>query len=288
MRIGIVLLPELTWPQDRERWIRVEEYGFDAGWTYDHLAWRSLADGPWFAAVPTLTAAAAVTSRIRLGPLVASPNFRHPVTFAKELMTLDVVSQGRLTVAIGSGGTGYDAAMLGQPELSARERADRFEEFVRLLDEILTHPHTDRAGTYYTAVGARGIPGATQRPRPPFVLAANGPRGMRFALSHGQGWVTNGPAHQGFTPGRWWDWVEDKVRAFDEIADAAGEPAGFTRLIHLGEAASGADSADQLEDLIGRADELGFTDVAIPWPRATPPYEGSESVLADLASRLPA
>jgi len=62
--------------------------------TYDHLAWRTLRDAPWFGAVPTLAVAATVTSRIRLGPLVASPNFRHPDSFARELITLDDVSGG--------------------------------------------------------------------------------------------------------------------------------------------------------------------------------------------------
>ena len=81
MRLGVCILPELRWPEQRRLWHRAEELGFDHAWTYDHLAWRSLADGPWFGAIPTLTAAALATSRMRLGPLVASPNYRHPVPF---------------------------------------------------------------------------------------------------------------------------------------------------------------------------------------------------------------
>ena len=73
MRIGIVLLPQDPWPVAREKWQRAEHYGFDHAWTYDHLAWRSLADEPWFATVPLLAAVAAVTQRIRLGTWVASP-----------------------------------------------------------------------------------------------------------------------------------------------------------------------------------------------------------------------
>src|SRR6478735_1624105 len=114
VRLGVVILPDERWTDGGARWTRAEELGFDHAWTYDHLAWRSLRDSTWFACVPTLTAAAGVTERIRLGPLVASPNFREPVTFAKELMTLDDVSAGRLTVGIGSGGEGWDATALGQ------------------------------------------------------------------------------------------------------------------------------------------------------------------------------
>jgi alkanesulfonate monooxygenase SsuD/methylene tetrahydromethanopterin reductase-like flavin-dependent oxidoreductase (luciferase family) len=67
--------------------------------------------------VPTLAAAAAVTERIRLGTMVASPNFRHPVPFAKDLMTLDEISGGRFILGIGAGagGDGFDASVLGEP-----------------------------------------------------------------------------------------------------------------------------------------------------------------------------
>jgi len=83
MRIGVLILPELPWSTAQSLWRRAEELGFDHAWTYDHLAWRSLRDAPWFGAMPTLAAAAVVTTRMRLGTLVASSNFRHPVSFAK-------------------------------------------------------------------------------------------------------------------------------------------------------------------------------------------------------------
>ncbi|MGA2522463.1 MAG: LLM class flavin-dependent oxidoreductase, partial [Acidimicrobiales bacterium] len=81
MRLGVLVLPEFRWPEARSLWSRVEELGFDHAWTYDHLAWRTLRDSTWFGAVPVLAAAVVVTTRIRLGTLVASPNFRHPVPF---------------------------------------------------------------------------------------------------------------------------------------------------------------------------------------------------------------
>ena len=104
MRVGMVILPEHRWSEAKPRWQAAEEYGFDHAWTYDHLGWRTLVDGPWFDAVPTLTAAALVTSRIRLGTSVASPNFRPPVTLARQLLTLDDVSGGRFPLGVGSGG----------------------------------------------------------------------------------------------------------------------------------------------------------------------------------------
>src|SRR3954463_3999265 len=85
-------------------WRRGEELGFDHLWTYDHLTWDPLAGTPWGATMPTLVAAAGVTSRVRLGTWVASPNFRHPVPFGRELAALDDISGGRAVLGIGAGG----------------------------------------------------------------------------------------------------------------------------------------------------------------------------------------
>ncbi|MYU17231.1 LLM class flavin-dependent oxidoreductase, partial [Streptomyces sp. SID8361] len=174
MRVSTVILPVHRWSESgREIWQRAEELGFHAAYTYDHLSWRSFRDGPWFGAVPTLTAAAAATSRLRLGTLVTSPNFRHPVTLAKELITLDDVSGGRITLGIGAGGSGFDATTLlrgGEEPWSPRERADRFGEFVELLDRLLTHDVVTYEGTHYSAHEARNVPGCVQRPRLPFAV----------------------------------------------------------------------------------------------------------------------
>src|SRR3982751_2725605 len=162
MRIGIVILPDQRWSVAADRWRRAEEYGFDHAWTYDHLGWRDLVDGPWFDAVPTLTAAAMVTSRIRLGTYVASPNFRHPVHFAREVTALDDISGGRLLLGLGAGGTGFDSAVLGEPELTPRARVDRFAEFLELFDTVLRSPSTTWSGSYFAAVDARRTPGPVQ------------------------------------------------------------------------------------------------------------------------------
>lgn len=73
MRLSTVILPIYRWPADgRGVWERAERLGFHTAYTYDDLSWRPFRDGPWFGAVPTLTAAAGVTSQMRLGTLVTS------------------------------------------------------------------------------------------------------------------------------------------------------------------------------------------------------------------------
>jgi alkanesulfonate monooxygenase SsuD/methylene tetrahydromethanopterin reductase-like flavin-dependent oxidoreductase (luciferase family) len=291
VRIGINLLPELAWGVDRARWARAEQLGFDHAWTYDHLAWRTLADGPWHATVPTLTAAALVTSRIRLGALVTSPNFRHPVPLAKELMTLDVISEGRLNVAVGAGAEGHDSTMLGQPALTPRQRHERFVEFSGLLAALLASPRTDFHGDWYDADDARVIPGPAQQPRPPVLVAANGPRGMQLAVDSakapGDGWVTLGAV--GGTPmsDEWWDTVEASVRKMDAVLADRDAPAGFVRLLYLSSRLTSAAALDDVRRHVERAGALGFTDVVLPWPRATEPFRGDERLLDDLGALLP-
>lgn len=292
MRIGINLLPELDWAIDQTRWQRAEELGFDHAWTYDHLAWRTLADRPWHATIPTLTAATLVTERIRLGTLVTTPNFRHPVLLAKELMTLDVMSDGRLNVAVGAGAEGYDSTMLGQPSLSPAQRHRRFVEFSKLLGELLANPVTTHRGEWFQAVDARNIPGPVQRPRPPFLIAANGAKGMRLAVDNaridGDGWVTLGAVGGSPMTDEWWTVVESAAHKMDAvIQDAQQLPARFVRLLYLSSRITSRLALEDIRRHVERAAALGFTDVVLPWPRPTEPFRGDVRVLEDLATLLP-
>jgi alkanesulfonate monooxygenase SsuD/methylene tetrahydromethanopterin reductase-like flavin-dependent oxidoreductase (luciferase family) len=286
MRIGVVVLPELPWEQQVRQWQSLDEWGFHAAYTYDHLAWRSLADSPWYATVPILAAAATATQRIRLGTWVASPNFRHPVVFAKELMTLDELSRGRFVLGVGAGGTGFDATVLGSAELSPGERVGRFAEFVEALDLLLTQQSTTYDGAWYRSVDARMLPGCVQKPRLPFVIAANGPRAMRVVARHGQGWATTGLTPSVDGPDRWWATLPDAVGRLDDALEAAGrEPGDVERLLSVD--ASGAlalDSVEALRDALGRAGQLGFAEVVVHWPRPDGVYAGDERVLEQVAT----
>ena len=291
MRHGIVILPQDSWPEARRKWMLAEELGFDHAWTYDHLSWRSLAGQPWGATVPTLTAAAAVTSTIRLGTFVASPNFRHPVPFAKELATVDDIAGGRLLLGVGSGGTGFDAFVLGQPEYTPRQRHERFTEFVEDLDRLLRFENGDSDGIsfdgeWFSAVGARMVGEPAQKPRLPFVVAANGPKGLALAARFGQGWVTTGS--EATSGEEWWRGVAQLASRLDDAADTAGrDPLTIDRYLSLdSENVYSLSSVDAFVEMSGRAEELGFTDVISHWPRHDGLYAGSEDVLVEAISRF--
>jgi alkanesulfonate monooxygenase SsuD/methylene tetrahydromethanopterin reductase-like flavin-dependent oxidoreductase (luciferase family) len=290
VRLGVLVLPEFNWPRARGLWRRVEELGFDHAWTYDHLAWRSLRDATWFGAVPFLAAASVVTERIRLGTLVASPNFRHPVPFARELVTLDDLSGGRLTLGIGAGGEGWDAAMLGQDPWSRAERADRFSEFLDLLDRLLRERETSFEGRFYSAVGARTYPGCVQKPRIPFAVAATGRRGMHLAASYGDTWVTTGDLSEdpGLRAEQGVRVVREQMARLDEACAAVGrEPASIARLVLTGPRLdAGLSSLDAFRDTMGRYSEAGVTDLVVHWPRPEQPFAADLTTFEEIFSEL--
>ncbi|MFJ1706715.1 LLM class flavin-dependent oxidoreductase [Kitasatospora sp. NPDC088346] len=288
MRLSTVILPIHRWGEGQKIWRRAEDLGFHAAYTYDHLSWRSFRDAPWYGAVPTLTAAATATERIRLGTLVTSPNFRHPVTLAKELLTVDDVSDGRLTVGIGAGGVGFDATATGQEAWSPKERADRFAEFLPLLDELLTQDATTSGGRYYSAVEARNIPGCVQRPRVPFYVAATGPRGLRLAAEYGQGWVTygdpRGPADVPVAQAP--DVIAAQLAKLTAACEERGrDVAELEKVLLQGSTAERPlASLDAFVDWAGRYRELGITELVIHWPVPDSIFENDLAVFERIAT----
>jgi alkanesulfonate monooxygenase SsuD/methylene tetrahydromethanopterin reductase-like flavin-dependent oxidoreductase (luciferase family) len=290
VRLGVVILPEHPWAVARSIWKRAEELGFAHAWTYDHLAWRSLADSSWFGAMPTLAAAATATERIRLGPLVASPNFRHPVPFAKELTSLDDISGGRLTLGLGSGGEGWDATVLGEPRWSPGERADRFAEFVDLTDRLLRVPQTSYDGRFYSAVGARTYPGCTQQPRVPFAVAATGTRAMRLAAEYGDIWVTTGDRgpETALGPDEGSTAVRSQMDRVDDTCSRFGrDPDSLARLVLSGlRLDSGLTSRHAFDETLGRYEAVGVTDFVVHWPRPDGPFAGDVNVFEQICSHF--
>ena len=282
MRHGLTILPEHSWREAAPRWRAAEDLGFDHAWTYDHLVWSGLPDRPWFAAVPTLAAAATVTDRIGLGTFVSSPNYRHPYTYARDVLTLHDLTGGRFICGIGTGGT-LDAGILGD-SLTVRERVDRFAEFVAVLDRLLREDHVDHRGPWFTTVDARTLPGPI-RSTVPLVIAANGPRGVRLAAAYGEGWVTTGSG--GDDLDSWFRGVGELSARLGDALAGTGRGEGFARYLSLDASPRFAlESAGLYAEMSGRAGELGFTDVITHWPRPDGPYAGDVRVLEAVPATL--
>ncbi|MDO9455181.1 LLM class flavin-dependent oxidoreductase [Nocardioides sp.] len=286
MRFGITILTDLPWADARPRWQAAEELGFDHAWTYDHLVWGGLPESPWTTATPVLGAAAQVTSRIGLGTLVVSPNFRHPYLLLRDAQALEDLSDGRFLLGVGTGGN-LDATVLDLPELTVRERVDRFQEFTETLVALRDGDHVTREGRWFSTSDARTLPPLR---RTPLLVAANGPRSLRFAARVGDGWVTTGPTVE--TDEEWWAGLAAATATFDEALATAGR--GPTPRYLLTDAAPHIDrsgrfaltSRGYFEEVAGRAAELGFTDLVTHWPRPDEPYAGDVAVLEEVAREV--
>ncbi|WP_175411295.1 LLM class flavin-dependent oxidoreductase [Streptomyces sp. TRM64462] len=291
LRLSTVILPVRPWHGGgRDQWTRAEELGFHAAYTYDHLSWRTFRDGPWFGAIPTLTAAAAATRTLRLGTLVTSPNFRHPVTLAKELISLDDISGGRITLGIGAGGNGFDATVLGQEAWTPRERADRFGEFVPLLDRLLTERAVSHRGTHYSAEEARNVPGCVQSPRIPFAVAATGPRGMKLAARYGQAWVTTGDPKlfETGTPEQSVDAIRGQIEKLGKACAEYGRDGGAMEKVLLTgftpDRGTPLTSLDAFVDFAGKHRELGITEIVLHAPIPDSDFAADQAVFEKIAT----
>ena len=152
----------------------MEELGYDTLLITDHLTSQ-------FAPIPAMTAALDATTRLRVGSYVFSNDYRNPIMLAKEIATLDVLSGGRVDFGIGAGWNVRDYAMLGITYDPPATRVPRMMEAVRLIDRLLTEDTVDAKGRYYSVTGAKVLPRPVQRPRPPLMIGAGGPRLLRFA-----------------------------------------------------------------------------------------------------------
>ncbi|MEY4360747.1 MAG: hypothetical protein RL391_53 [Actinomycetota bacterium] len=133
------------------------------------------------APVPALMAAASVTTELRVGALVWDNDYKHPLVLAKELATMDVLSDGRLEIGLGAGWMIADYEQSGIPYDSAKVRIDRFVEGLRIIKGLMADEPFSTVGEHYTITGHNGTPKPVQRPHPPVLIGGGGKRVLSIA-----------------------------------------------------------------------------------------------------------
>src|SRR5919197_3048090 len=172
LRFGICTDQNLPFETLVERWQYFGRLGFDSVWDCDHFNQPSRPDGPYFESWTLVAALAARTERIRLGVLVSSNTFRHPALLAKQAVTVDHVSNGRLDLGLGAGWYEPEHRMFGLDFPGAGALVDGFHEAVAIIDGLLrtAGDSFSYGGRHYHLDAAHFSPGPVQRPRPPLVL----------------------------------------------------------------------------------------------------------------------
>ncbi len=194
LRFIVAAMQDVPWSEMVERWQRLEAMGLDGAMLGDHFVNYEHPQSPWFEGWTLLSALAAQTKTIRLGILTASP-WRNPAFLARQAMTVDNISGGRLDLGLGAGAPGthdISYAMSGTPDWPPKERVDRFREYVEIVDQLLRNPEVTYQGQYYQVNGTIMNPQPVQKPRPPLTIGANSPRMLRIAARYADTWNTFG------------------------------------------------------------------------------------------------
>ena len=195
-RFGIVRNQNLPWQTLVRHWQVFERLGFDSIWHADHYQRPSIPDAPFLEGWTLLAALALQTEKPRIGILVSSNTFRHPPLLAKQAVTVDHISGGRLELGIGTGWYKAEHERFGVPFPETPELVGRFEEAVMLIDALLTQDVTSWEGRYYQVHEAPFRPAPLQRPRPPITLGAHGPRMLRIAARYADRWNSYGTSEE--------------------------------------------------------------------------------------------
>jgi F420-dependent oxidoreductase-like protein len=261
LRFGIVTDQNQPWPTVVERWRLFEALGFDSAWDCDHLVQPSRPTGPYFEAWTLLGGLAACTQRIRIGVLVSCNTFRHPSLLAKEALTIDHLSNGRLDLGLGAGWYEPEHRAFGIDFPSPGELVGRFREAVEIVDHLLRNDSTTYSGTYYQLNEALMRPRPVQQPRPPLMLGAHRSRMLRIVAQYADTWNSFGTV----------DEMRERNAVLDEHCQAIGrDPSTIVRSLYGWAAMMPYDpweSVSAFADMVGRYNEAGVNEFLIDQPR---------------------
>ncbi len=293
LRFQVLCLPNVPWRVLKERFVRLEQLGIEVAALPDHFVDWTNPPSPWFESWTALTGLAAATTSIRLSSCVTQIPFRNPAMFARQAMTLDHISQGRLEIGLGTGLAGDPSyAMIGVPDWEPKERVGRLVEYVEIVDRLLRDEVTSFGGDFYRVNGAIMSPRPVQSPRPPISVAALGPVMMRHAARLADTWNSLSFL-ESFDAQL--EETQRRSESMNEYCDALGrEPATLRRSYTMYDAKARPrggwyeyyDSVDRFEEMAGRIIDLGMDEIVLYYPPDERQLPIFERIAADVLPRL--
>lgn len=293
VRFQVLCLPNVPWDVLKERVVRLEALGFEVASLPDHFVDWTNPPMPWFESWTALTGLAGATTTIRLATAVTQIPLRNPALFARQALTLDHVSKGRLEIGLGTGLTGDPSyPMLGITEWEPKERVARLVEYLTIVDALLRNEVTTFEGTYYRVDGAIMDPRPIQSPRPPITVAALGPVMMRHVAAHADTWSSLSFSDDFETQVRE---TRERVTTMDAACDAIGRDRDTLRRSYLmydaharprGGIYDCYESVGRFEAMAGRFLELGMDELVLYYPPDPGQWPTFERIATDVLPRL--
>jgi alkanesulfonate monooxygenase SsuD/methylene tetrahydromethanopterin reductase-like flavin-dependent oxidoreductase (luciferase family) len=298
LSFGIKTSPMHTTYRDLQRtWQQADEVpDIDHGWLWDHmLPLTGPKDGPILEGWTLLAALAVQTSRLRLGLLVTNNQIRQPAVLGKIASTLDVISDGRLILGLGAGGTlpadaprTLDAhpgmaeyLAYGLPVASPGEGLERLAETVSIVRQMFTSDMFDFTGRHYTLSGTINEPKPVQPGGPLVLIGGTGTRMLRLVAEHADIWNIPGPPHASL------DYLAERSQVLDRHCATIGrEPTDVIRSVQL---LITTDDPATTRATIGGLVGLGFTHIVVgvrpPLPDNVPRWL-AEEIIAPVREKL--
>jgi alkanesulfonate monooxygenase SsuD/methylene tetrahydromethanopterin reductase-like flavin-dependent oxidoreductase (luciferase family) len=257
MRFGLdVAQQRMTWDELVSRARFAEDLGFDGFWGFDHFQ-PMYGDGPGetFDGMTTLAALSGLTSRIRLGLLVAGATYRHPSVFAAQAMTIDHASHGRLELSLGAAWFDKEHTELGIPFPSTGERFDLLEDSLEILKLLFSGEVVSYEGKQVSLRDARILPKPVQDPHPPIWIGGSGPkRTLPLVAKYADVWHTWGSPSS---------LAEANIRLDDLAAEAGRDPKAIMRATSLS-----LDDVETARKHAGKWRDAGYGYLVCGWPDA--------------------
>lgn len=269
--------PELYGPAALPRFARAaEEAGFDALAFTEHpapsLKWLRGGGHATLDPVAALAFVAAATTRLRIMPFLLILPYRNPLLAAKSIISLDVLSGGRLVVGAGGGYLRSEFSALG---VAHEERGALFDEALDVLHGVCTTPEFHYEGRHFTAYGVGMVPGPVQRPHPPVWIGGNGRNALRRVARAAQGWspMLTSEEMAATTRTRALTTVADLAAAIKDLHDLLGEagrdPATVDVQVQSGRFSGPLGdglSVEQVRDHVGQLAQVGATQFLVRVP----------------------
>ena len=276
MRFSVWPNSSRPWDEVRSLVTRLESQGWDGIWYADHYMPNTddgaTVGGDFHECFTVLSALAAVTSRVRLGSLVAPTTVHHPAVLANRAASIDRVSAGRFVLGLGAGWQVNEHRAYGIELFDAKDRVDRFEEAIEIIVKLLSNERVTFAGKHFSITNAPCEPKPVQTPLP-ILVGTGGPRMLKLTARWASEWNTWGsPESAGAV-------LKNLERACESVGrDPATMHKTVQALVFLVDDEKKGDdirvampadrtvvgTVSQLQDVVSRYREAGFDEVCVP------------------------
>jgi alkanesulfonate monooxygenase SsuD/methylene tetrahydromethanopterin reductase-like flavin-dependent oxidoreductase (luciferase family) len=291
IRFGVLTVQNLPWEKEVERWKLIESLGFDSVWLADHFTDPVNHLGHWFESWTLLASLAVMTKKIRIGTLVSSMPLRRPAVLARQALTIDHISNGRLELGLGTGASRDPVHnMLKIDDWVGLERVERFKDQIEVIDRLLRYSVSSYEGKFYRLNEATMNPGTIQKPRPPLVIAAMGNTMLKIAAKYADTWNSFGSEDWRAPADKILENTKRRVELIEKYCNEIGRNPKMIRrslLFYSRHGRTIIDSKDNFREVINQYKEIGINEFIIYFPFFdSPQIENIKIIAKDVIPNL--